>query len=358
MSDPRRPSAFPVNPSRSGAKKTTAAAEEPRQPRALPIDEHIVITADEIDVFDEEALAGEAPPPLPQKRRRSRLGTIFMAAFGLLVSLALGLWIDRLIRDLFARSDWLGWTAAALAIIAGLALLTIAARELIAVARLASVEKIRTCAEDAYQRDDARLARSVTTELTALLATHPDTAAGRKRLNELEGDIIDGRDLLNIAERELLAPLDRRAQKLILDAAKRVSLVTAVSPRAIVDIAYVLFETARLIRRLSELYCGRPGFLGFLRLIRSVMAHLAVTGTMALGDGLVHQIVGYGLAARLSAKLGEGVVNGMMTARIGIATISAIRPMPFNAVQRPGIGDFMKALTQFASTQEKSAEAR
>jgi putative membrane protein len=357
MSDPRRPSAFPVNPPRSGSNKSKTA-EETRQPRALPIDEHVVVTAEEVDVFDEEVLAGASPPPLPARPKRSRLGVIFIGAFSLLVSLAVGLWMDRLIRDLFARSDWLGWTAAVLAIIAGLALFTIVARELIAVARLASVEKIRIRADDAYARDDSRLARSVTTELTALLATHPDTAAGRKRLNELEGDIIDGRDLLNIAERELLAPLDRRAQKLILDAAKRVSLVTAVSPRAIVDIAYVLFETARLVRRLSELYCGRPGFLGFLRLIRSVMAHLAVTGTMALGDGLVHQIVGYGLAARLSAKLGEGVVNGMMTARIGIATISAIRPMPFNAVQRPGIGDFMKALTQFASKQEKAAEVK
>jgi putative membrane protein len=31
---------------------------------------------------------------------------------------------------------------------------------------------------------------------------------------------------------------------MILDAAKRVSLVTAVSPRALVDIAYVVFEAA------------------------------------------------------------------------------------------------------------------
>lgn len=355
MSDTRRPSSFPVHPSPAEPAKPGRKAEKPRHPRAIGMDENIVVTPDPIDVFDEQALAGDMPPPLPVRRRRSRLGAIFAAAFGLLVSLAFGLWIDRLIRDLFSRADWLGWLGAGLAIVATAAFAAIVLRELIALARLASVEKIRARAEDAYARDDTKLAHSVVAEVKTLLASHPDTAAGRKKLGELEGDIIDGRDLLNIAERELLAPLDQQAQKLILDAAKRVSLVTAVSPRAVVDIAYVLFETARLLRRLSELYCGRPGFLGFLRLVRSVMTHLAVTGSMALGDGLVHQIVGYGLAARLSAKLGEGVVNGMMTARVGIATISAIRPVPFNAVQRPGIGDFVKALTQFAATQEKTS---
>src|SRR5690606_13555203 len=146
----------------------------------------------------------------------------------------------------------------------------------------------------------------------------------------------------------LLAPLDAQAQRLILDAAKRVSVVTAVSPRALVDLAYVLFEASRLIRRLAELYGARPGSLGFLRLARDVLAHLAVTGAIAAGDEIVHQIIGQGLAARLSAKLGEGVVNGMMTARIGVAAMETVRPLPFSAIKRPGMSDFLAALTRFA----------
>ena len=107
-----------------------------------------------------------------------------------------------------------------------------------------------------------------------------------------------------------------------------------------VDVAYVVFEAGRLIRRLAELYGGRPGTLGFFRLARDVLAHLAVTGSMAAGDAFVQQIVGHGLAARLSAKLGEGVVNGMMTARIGIAAMETARPLPFSAVKRPGVERF------------------
>ena len=70
---------------------------------------------------------------------------------------------------------------------------------------------------------------------------------------DLRSDVINGADLLQLAETEILMPLNAQAKILILDAAKRVSLVTTVSPRALIDIAYVVFEAGRLIRRLSEL---------------------------------------------------------------------------------------------------------
>lgn len=346
MTGERRPAAFRIEP--EPEKTAKQAARDVRVPRAVAAHAAIV-TPDEIDVFGEPDPQTALPPPAAAPKRRSRLGAIFVAALGIIVSLGIGLWTDRLIRDLFDRADWLGWAAAGVAAVGALALLVILARELMALARLVSVEKLRSRAADATLRNDARAARAVVTELTRMLALNPDTAAGRRALADLEHDIIDGADLIRIAEAEVLAPLDARAKTLVLDAAKRVSMVTAVSPRALVDIAYVLFEAGRLIRRLSELYGGRPGTLGFFRLARNVLAHLAVTGSIAAGDSFVQQIVGHGLAARLSAKLGEGIVNGMMTARIGIAAIETTRPLPFNAVKRPGLGDFLAALTSFAT---------
>jgi putative membrane protein len=308
-----------------------------------------VVVPAEIDVFDQMDDALAVPPPPVPRRRRSRLGRIFLSALGAIVSLAVGLWIDALIRNLFSRADWLGWTAVAVVAVALLSLLLIVARELVALRRLASVEKMRRRAVDAATRNDQPAARLLVDELSQYVSGKPETAAGRRMLAELRDDVIDGGDLIRLAETELLAPLDERARGLVLDAAKRVSIVTAVSPRALVDLAYVVFEAARLIRRLSELYGARPGTLGFFRLLRSVLAHLAVTGSIAAGDSFVQQIIGHGVAARLSAKLGEGVVNGMMTARIGIAAIESTRPLPFGAVKRPGLSDILAVLTQFAT---------
>ncbi len=359
MTPPRKPAAFRIEP--EAPPKQQAALRQPdaaaaRKPRTVNAD-LAVVTPAEIDVFDEPDIIAAEPPPATAPRQRSISGSLFFGALGVLVSLALGLWTDQLIRDLFARAEWLGWLAAGMAVIALLALLVILAREFLAIARLAEVEKLQKRALDAIARDDPKAARAVVDELSAFVAAKPETAAGRRALADLRDEIIDGGNLVRLAETEILGPLDARAKVMILEAAKRVSLVTAVSPRALVDVAYVVFEAGRLIRRLSELYGGRPGTLGFFRLARSVLAHLAVTGSIAVGDSFVQQIVGHGLAARLSAKLGEGVVNGMMTARIGIAAMETARPLPFSAARRPGMGDFLSALTSFATKKQKETSA-
>jgi len=358
MTAPRKPAAFRIEPEpdpRQDAPRRQRAEERPiRKPQAASSD-IAVVTPAEIDVFDEPDVEQAAPPPTTP-RKRSLLARLFFGAFGALVSLAVWLWIDQLVRDLFARAEWLGWLAAGMAALAALSLLVILIREFLAVARLAEVEKLQRRALDAVARDDPKAARALVDELSAFVQAKPETAAGRRSLAELRGEIIDGANLVRLAETEILSPLDARAKTMILEAAKRVSLVTAVSPRALVDVAYVVFEAGRLIRRLSELYGGRPGTLGFFRLARGVLAHLAVTGSIAVGDSFVQQIVGHGLAAKLSAKLGEGVVNGMMTARIGIAAMETARPLPFIAVKRPGLGDFLSALTSFATRKDDRSQ--
>ena len=346
----RKPAAFRIEPEAAPKpEKEAPPAGTVRRPRAVKAGDPVVVVPAEVDVFDAIDEAFATPAPATPLRRRSRLGGIFLSAFGILLSLAVGLWLDSLIRDFFSRADWLGWAALGVAAIAVLSLFVIVARELIALRRLASVERMQARAIDAAARNDQREARRLVDDLAQFVSARPETAAGRRTLAETRDDIIDGTDLLRLAETELLSPLDERARVLVLDAAKRVSLVTAISPRALVDLAYVTFEAARLIRRLAELYGARPGTLGFFRLIRSVLAHLAVTGSIAAGDSVVQQLIGQGLAARLSAKLGEGVVNGMMTARIGLAAMEATRPLPFAAVKRPGLSDILAVLTQFST---------
>jgi putative membrane protein len=339
MSDePRRPTAFSLEP-------------EPRpvpEPRRAPASfgEGIVLTPDAEDPF----AATTSAPVLsalnePRPRRRFSLARLALGALGVLVSLALGLWIDSLVRDLFARNDALGYMAILAAAVVVLAVLGIIGREIVGLMRLKAVQILKDEAAKASQPSgsaaSAEAGRKVMAHLVHHLATRPETARGRERLKATEGEIIDGPHLVDLTERELLLPLDVQARALILNASKRVSIVTAVSPRALVDLGYVVFESARLIRAMADLYGGRPGTLGLFRLIRDVLAHLAVTGSIAVGDSLVQQVLGHGLASKLSARLGEGVVNGLMTARIGIAAMDLCRPMPFRALKRPGIGDFI-----------------
>jgi putative membrane protein len=332
----RRPEAFSLD--------TEKQQQQPvrRLPQAFAGE--IAITSDEDDPFLGGVDAGLAPPVAEPRPHRFSFGKLAIGAFGFLLSLALGLWADQLIRDLFTRADWLGYTAITAVAIAVLALLVIVAREVAGIWRLNAVQSLKVEAEQAALERKATAAKAVVAKLENILSHRAETAKGRAALKATQDDIIDGPHLLDFAERELLTPIDRQARALILNASKRVSIVTAVSPRAIVDLAYVLFEVVRLVRSMAELYGGRPGSIGMMRLLRDVIAHLAVTGSIAVGDGLAQQVLGHGLASKLSARLGEGMINGLMTARIGIAAMDLCRPLPFRALKRPGISDFISDL--------------
>lgn len=336
----RRPAAFPLE----GDVSQPRTIEARRAPRSFDTDFSLTPEAEDPFLAPEEVDAAALPVAAPRRRRFS-FAKLAMGAIGVLLSLAFGLWADQLIRDLFSRSDWLGYTASAALGIAVFAVLALVARETIGIMRLNAVQSLKEDAAVAALEKKPGAARAIITRLNAVLSHRAETAKGRAALKETENDVIDGPHLIELAERELLTPLDREARALILNSSKRVSVVTAVSPRAVVDLAYVLFEVTRLVRTMAELYGGRPGTLGMLRLLRDVIAHLAVTGSIAVGDGLAQQVLGHGLASRLSARLGEGVINGLMTARIGIAAMDLCRPLPFKALRRPGIGDFVSDLT-------------
>jgi putative membrane protein len=187
--------------------------------------------------------------------------------------------------------------------------------------------------------DDRDAARALVAKLAALYEGRAETARARAEVAEARGAIIDGRDLIDIAERALLRPLDRKAQAEIAAAARRVSMVTAISPRALLDVIFVIAQIVRLVRRIAEIYGGRPALLGFIKLTRSIGAHIAITGGMAVGDSLVQQIVGHGIASRISARMGEGVLNGLLTARVGLSALSVCRPAPFAIDKPPGVAE-------------------
>lgn len=312
-----------------------------RQPRAYRLDDPNV-TAGAVQVTEEPFDAIEAADgvvvPMGEKRRAPWLAILISALSGLLL-MGLGLAVENLIVDLFAVAPWLGWVALGLAILAVLAFLAIIGREAAGIWREQKIESLREAAIDALAVKDHKAAKGIVSDLLNLYGGRASAAQGSTRLRGLTDEIIDADDRLAIAERELLAPLDIQAKRAIAGAAKQVSLVTAVSPRAIVDVAFVIFAAVRLLRTLSRIYGGRPGFLGFLRLAKAAFNHLAVTGGVAVGDSLMQQVLGLGLAARISAKLGEGVLNGLMTARFGLAALSVCRPLPFIREEAPKIGD-------------------
>jgi putative membrane protein len=291
--------------------------------------------------------------PLLPARRGFRWGTLFWTAVGGLVLLGLGLGTLNLIEDLFARSETLGYVALGFAAAAGLALSVVIGREALGLMRLAAIENLHLRAAEVLLSDERVASRTIVNDLLKLAHQNPHLAHARATLQGHADDIIDGADMIKLAERELMAPLDQEARRLVSVAAQRVSIVTAVSPRALIDVLFVFVASLRMIRQLARLYGGRPGALGMIRLLREVIAHLALTGGMAASDSLIQQMLGHGIAAKLSQRLGEGMLNGLLTARLGLAAIDVTRPLPFTALPRPALADLAKDLLRKRDGEER-----
>ena len=227
----------------------------------------------------------------------------------------------------------------ALAGVAGAALFRSRAQEFAGILRQRHIAELHIGLARARETDDFKEARRLVGELVLALRRAARDSRARGQLRGLAHDIVDGRDLIDIAERTLVEPLDMRVRA--RDRERRQAGVGGDRAGAARDHRRRLRRGAgdQLIRRIAAIYGGRPGLLGFLKLLRSIGAHIAITGGMAAGDSLLQQFVGHGIAAKLSARLGEGVLNGLLTARVGLSAMAVCRPLPFATKRAPGVGD-------------------
>jgi putative membrane protein len=330
-------------------KQSTAQKRNPRAPQVLEAPEDIF----EDTYFEEDDTASSLVPAISRSHtmpKRFAWGTVLLSAVAGLFSLWAGVTATQLIEELFARSEILGWIGTGLFVLVLFAAFAIITREVFGLWRLKKLGTTQRDAARAISADDATAAAATMTDLRSIYDGRADMRWGLNRLQEHDQAIMDPADRIKLAERDLMVPLDLEANRIVARAARRVSVMTAVAPAAL-DIPLVGAQNLRMLRELAALYGGRPGTLGTIKLAKMVAGHLAVTGGIALSDGLISQLIGHGLVGRLSARFGEGAVNGILTARIGLAAIDLCRPLPFLTQTKPGLAGFMREVVRFAEAE-------
>ena len=334
---------------KSGIRNPSAQA-----PRAFRLDPDLTTPSDQRVAIIPEPDAAESVSEIVTPRARGvRWVHALVTALAGLAGVSVFLWAQNAVIAAIRQSDALGLIAVALAGIIVIAAVVLSWRFMRDLLRERRIERLKLDAAQVLVTRSSEDARRVVAALAELQAARPQTATGRARFAAALPQMSDAGDIMALAERELLEPLDRLAADEISRAARQVSVVTAVSPRALIDLVFVVFAGARLLRAITAIYGGRPGLFGLLRVARASVSHLLVTGGLAAGDAVIQQLVGQGLAARLSAKLGEGVLNGLMTARFGLAALSVCRPMPFVETRPPTLSDVASGLMSSAKDEPK-----
>jgi len=280
-------------------------------------------------------------------RKPSLLSKLFWWALGLLITTMVSVAFWDFAANMMARNFWLGRGILVLIAILLLGGLSFTVNELAGMLRLRRIDVLKRAYAASLSGPRSEALRFAT-DLRAFYGDRPELRWNEETFDRQLTDALTGDDLLHLAETTLMAPLDQMACREIESAARQVATATAIVPLALADVVIALTANIRMVRRIAQVYGGRAGRFGSWRLLRAVATHLVATGAVAITDDLIGTIAGGGVLSKVSRRFGEGVVNGALTARVGIAAMEVCRPMPFATQKRPTISGLMKrALTGF-----------
>ncbi len=323
-------------------------------PRPFELDpqgaEVVEVTPEEARAEAEEGLEGEVLPPTPRKRGWSGrlLGLFTLGVLGAGVIQA----VDY-VTSLLATDPLLGWPLAVFLGMALFALTAFATGEIADMRRLSRRAETRASADRIAESELHGEAEPLLAKLTPQFADRPRLMADVEAFNARRHDAMSDGELLRLFERQVLAPVDRQAYRLVLQSSRDIGLLTALSPLGLLDGVLVLWRTSILFRAVARLYGMAPGPTATMALLKGSIRNAALAG---LADVVTHaavESVGAGLLAMMSARAGQGAGNALLHARLGIEAIRQCRPLPFMAEEPPRLATIRNSLFENGDLRPK-----
>lgn len=273
-----------------------------------------------------------APPARPLWRRPGLVA--FVAVLGLVLIQA----IDY-VGGLIATTPLLGWPfAVLLAVVVATGIGTLW-KEVFDVRRVRRAERLRLTGLRLVGSDLHGEAPAFLAELDRQLGEPRRAdiaAAGERGLGDAE--------VLALYERQVLAPRDKRAYRLVLEASRDIGLLTALSPLGLLDGVLVLWRTTMMLRGIARAYGLALSPAASISLLKNCIRNAAIAG---LADAVSHaaiEHVGASLTALLSARAGQGAGNALLAGRLGLEAIRLTRPLPFIKEPQPRLSHVRAAI--------------
>ncbi|MCI0510678.1 putative membrane protein [Chromohalobacter marismortui] len=167
----------------------------------------------------------------------------------------------------------------------------------------------------------------------------------------------DAQETRTLLAHHLLAPRDRQARRLIARMSSETAVMVAVSPLTFFDMALMAWRNIALIDRLAALYGLELGYASRLRLFRAVLYNMAFAGASEIATDAGMDLLSMNVAGKLSARAGQGLGAGLLSARLGLRTLRMTRPLPFDEGEAPRLADLRRELWQRLRRLETSSNA-
>lgn len=295
---------------------------------------------------DIEMVQPEADGPLPaplapaiepdEPRRRPWLKLLLGAGAVFVVGL-LGLNAYDFAAGLFDRSVWLGGAFSALLALVAVGAVGVVGREFWSLRRLGRVEDLRVEGEQLMASEAHGRGEDFLRKVEKLYRERTELDKPIWRFHDQASDALNDRERLELFAHTVFGPIDQAAYQTVKRSGRDIAVLTALTPIGALDSLIVLVRTVTMMRGIAKLYGVRPGFTATIRLAKRGIRNIVIAGVGELVSHAAVETAGASLLRVLSARAGQGAVNGLLAARIGLSIMQICRPIPFTGDELPSL---------------------
>ena len=279
----------------------------------------------------------------PDEEKPGWTGRFFAAGLIGLIGL-LGLQAVNYVSGLMAENPLLGWPVLILLVVVGVSAVGLFLHEFVDLRDLGRRRRLRLEGQRLSESELHGNTDPLLKDLQNCLVRVDGGQQLAQKFEERRHDDLSDSELLTLYERTTLAPLDKKAYRHVLESARDIGILTALSPLGLLDGLLVLWRTTIMLRAVAKTYGLKLGPTASLRLLRKCLRNAAIAG---LADMVTHaalEHVGASLTAMLSARAGQGAGNALLGGRLGLEAIRQTRPLPFIAEEPPKLSHIRRTI--------------
>lgn len=305
---------------------------------------------------------GSLPAPLApadvghEKHRRPWL-KLFLGASAVFAIGVVGLDAYDYAVSLFERSIWLGGGFSTLLALALIGAFGVIGREILSLRRLAKVDDLRITGERLMTSEAHGQAEDFLRQVEKLYRDRTELDQPIWRFHDQASDALNDRERLELFASTVFQPIDQEAYRIVKRSGRDIGVLTALAPIGALDSLIVMVRTVTMMRSIARLYGVRPGFSATVRLAKRGVRNIVIAGVGELMSHAAVEAAGASLLKILSARAGQGAINGLLAARIGLSVMQICRPLPFAENELPSLktlrAEFLRELSDGREGSEK-----
>ncbi|BBC42441.1 TIGR01620 family protein [Photobacterium damselae subsp. piscicida] len=238
----------------------------------------------------------------------------------------------------YQSADWLslGWSV----LVAGIATMGITAlgRELLNLRRLKHRQTERDQAQELLNADGIGNGKAFCTKLANQSQISTENTGYDRWIHSLAATHND-REVMALYDKMVVSQQDKMARQLVARYSSGAAVMVALSPLAIADMLLVAWRNFRLIEQVSNVYGVELGYWSRIRLVKLVLANMAFAGASEIATDIGTEVLSMDLAGRMSTRVAQGVGIGLLTGRLGLKTITLMRPLPWQPGEQPKLSE-------------------